>query len=184
MDIHQVRRKFQIVGEITVSTNTSLDISHVPYSLQQESLNSINMLLYITTATNLQLEGHVLNIKNQLWIVKKVMKETVNTAVYEYLLLPVLDVLVLRILNIVTNDIGVQLEGIPSDYTVNCFIDDRARAVRSNQLVDVIQQTFFVAIEEMPVDEVYEAYYRGRKYKISSLERLIGVVKLRLIEDI
>jgi len=184
MDIHLVRRRFQTVGEITVVTNPNIDISHVPYSLQQESLNSVDMLLYVTTDVDLQLEGHVLNIKNQLWIVKKFMLEVVNTKLYEYLLLPVLDNLTLRVLDIVTNAMGVTQEGTSIDTVVNCFIDDRSRAVRSDQPLDVIQQTFFVAVQEMPVDEVYEVYYRDRKYKIASMERLVGVVKLRLIEDI
>ena len=184
MDIHLVRRRFQTLGKINVVTNPLVDLSQVPYSLQQESLNSIDMLLYITTENNLHLEGHVLDIKQQLWIVKKFMKEVVNTHLYEYLLLPVMDKLILRILTVSTNAMGIVNEGASENLEVNCFIDDRARAVRSEQPLDVIQQTFYVAVEEVPVAKIYEAFYKTRKYKIASMERLVGVVKFRLIEDI
>jgi hypothetical protein len=188
MDIHLVRRKFQRTGNIFVDTDANIDLSHVPYSLQQESLNSINMFLYITTAVDLALEGHVLTIKNQKWIVQESMKETVNTQLFEYKLYPVTDLINVRLLDIRTNALGlIDKTGASIEHLVHCFVDDRGlkeRAVPSAQPVEAIQQIFYVARYEMPdVSSPYEVYYQGNKYKVDSLEKISGAIKLRLTED-
>jgi len=188
MDIHLVRRKFQTTGNIFINTNPNVDISHVPYSLQQESLNSIDMLLYLTTAVDFALEGHILEIKGQKWIVFEKFKEVVNTQLYEYKLFPVTDILMVRFLNIETNALGkINSPGVGLEKVVNCFVDTRGlkeRSVPSLQPLEAIQQIFYVARYEIPEDTVpYEIYYQGQKYKIDSTEKIIGAVKLRLTED-
>ena len=186
MNIHLVRRKFQVLGNITVSTDTNIDLSHLPYSLQQESLNSEKMLLYITTSVDLQLEGHLLIIKDQKWIVYQAMKETVNNQLYEYLLLPATDNLTIKFVSIEENALGLIETNQPTtETTVSCYVGDRGIKERGSlPPVETIQQVFFVANKEMPNTSIpYEIYYFGKKYKINSTERVVGVIKFRLTED-
>lgn len=189
MDISQVRRKFQKPWDFSVLTFYSIDLSQAYYSLQQESLNSDDMLLYITSNIIPKLEGSLMISKGQKWIVAKAMKEVVNQDLYEYLMLPALDTLTLKEYNTRTNALGVNIvdeSGII--HTLNCYLDDyslKERTVPTAQPVESYQQVFIIAANELPeYDGVYELVYRGINYKIDSFEKVIGVIKIRATENL
>jgi len=154
MDISQVRRKFQRLWDFTVLTNYSEDLSTAYYSLQQESLNSDDMLLYVTSSFKPDLEGSVIESNGQRWIVYQIFKDLVNKELYEFRLYPVLNQVTLKEVNLSSNDLGlVQTEGPDTEYVLDCYVEEyslKERAVPTAQPVESYQQQFIVAANQLP----------------------------------
>jgi len=189
MDMSLIRRKFQRLWDFTIHTNYSTNLSTAYYSLQQGSLNSDDMLLYVTSEVVPSLEGSLIESKGQKWIVYRVMKEVVNLNLYEYRLYPVTDTLVLKVINIQSNDLGsVLIDDTGEELTLHCFVEEysmKEKTVPTAQPVESYQQSFFIAANELPdYRGAYELSYRGLKFKIDSFERSIGLVKIRATEDL
>ena len=187
MNIHRVRMRFQHSWDFIVTTNALLTYPQALYSLQQESLNSIDMFLYVTNEDFLELEGHVIEAKGQRWIVAESFKEVVNTSLWEYKLIPVVDTLTLVIKDTSTNALGVIADANPPiELTVDCGYDDYTMKARDNQPIEAYQQVFLVATKAMApgYDKATYFTYQGRKYGIDSFESLAGVVKIRATEDL
>jgi hypothetical protein len=189
MDISKVRLKFQRSWDFIIHTDASIDLSQALYSLEQGSLNSDNMLLYVTNLTLPPLEGHVIESHSQKWIVFKMFKEVVNEKLYEFRLYPVLGSLILRQVNSETNDLGlVPVSGPTTSYTLDCYIEEfsqKERTVPTKQPVESYEQTFLVAAKQMPTSlEAADLIYEGHKYKIGSFEHLNGIVKIRATKDL
>ena len=189
MNVAQVRRKFQKIWDFFVLTKYSIDLSTACYSLQQGSLNSDDMLLYVTSEVVPNLEGSLIESQGQKWIVVLAMKEVVNQNLYEYRMLPATDTLILREFNTVTNALGVNIiSNSDVSHTLHCYIEEyslKERTVPTAQPVESYQQSFIIAANELPVyTGTYELIYRGIKFKIDSFERSIGIVKIRATENL
>jgi len=189
MDLSLIRRKFQHLWNFTVHTNYNIDLSTAYYSLQQGSLNSDDMLLYVTSEVIPKLEGSLIELQGQKWIVYLSMKELVNQNLYEYRLYPATDTLVIKAINIQTNDLGAVLVDDTGEETIlHCYVEEyslKERTVPTAQPVESYQQSFFIAANELPdYRGTYELYYRGIKFKIDSFERSIGLIKIRATEDL
>ncbi len=189
MDISQVRRKFQKTWNFSVLTNYNVNLSTASYSLQQGSLNSDDMLLYVTSKVRPELEGSLIESQGQKWIVFQAMKEVANKNLYEYRLYPVTDILSLKSINIQKNDLGAVLVDSTGEVIIlHCFVEEfsmKERAVPTAQPVESVQQSFIIAANELPdYRGAYELYYRGLKFKIDSFERSIGLIKIRATEDL
>lgn len=189
MDISKVRLRFQKAWNFTVLTNASVIISQARYSLQQESLNSKDMLLYVTCKTMPLIESHVIEGEGQRWIVYLAMKEVVNTDLYEFRLFPVTGSFTLEALNIATNDLGMMPASGDGETTeVDCYIEEyslKERTVPTAQPVESYQQSFIVAASSIPdYHGAYKIYYKGIKFKVDSFERTAGMVRIRATEDL
>lgn len=187
MDISQIRRKFQHLWNFSVLTNYSIDLSTAYYSLQQGSLNSDDMLLYVTSEVVPKLEGSLIESQGQKWIVYQSMKEVVNQNLYEYKLYPVTDTLILKVINTQTNDLGaVLVDDTGEELTLHCFVEEYSLNERIKaQPVESFKQSFFIAANELlDYRGVYVLYYRGIKFKINSFEKSIGLIKIRATEDL
>lgn len=188
MNIHNVRARFQESWDFIVLTNYLADLSTCRYSLQQGSLNSDDMLLYVTSQFVPKLEGHLIEAKNQKWIVYQRIKEVVNHSLYEYRLFPAIDTFELIEVVTVKNSIGTKVMSEKAPITMHCFIEERSakeRAVPTVQVVESYQQTFIVAQEELPdYRGDYLLRYKGVKYKIDSFELLFGGLRIRATENL
>jgi len=189
MDIAQVRRRFQKEWNFSVLTLHNVNLSKACYSLQQGSLNSEDMLLYITSEVNPNLVGSLIELQEQKWIVYLAFKELVNQNLYEYKLLPVTDTFILRTLDTETNALGVNVvTDSGEDQVMSCFIEEyslKERAVPTAQPVESYQQSFIIAANELPdYHGTYELSYKGLKFKIDSFEKAVGVVKIRATENL
>ena len=189
MDMSQVRRKFQKLWNFSVLTNYNVNLSTAYYSLQQGSLNSDDMLLYVTSTVRPELEGSLIESQGQKWIVFQSMKEVVNQNLYEYRLYPVTDTISLKSINIQENDLGaVIVDDTGEVITLHCFVEEyslKERSVPTAQAVESYQQSFFIAANELPdYRGAYVLSYNGLKYKIDSFERSIGLIKIRATEDL
>ncbi len=187
MDISLVREKFQKPWNFNIVTDYSGDVSHWYYSFQEESLNSDDKLLYITAPERPDILGHLLELDGQRWIVWKLYREHFNKKLWQVLLLPSLDTLVLKTVPIASNALGsVPTTGDIKEYIIDVFIEDyglKERTVPTAQPVESFQNVFYAAEKQFPKAEVFEAYYQDKKYKVDSLERNIGAVKIRATED-
>lgn len=189
MDITQVRRRFQKKWNFSVLTLPRVDLSTAYYSLQQESLNSDDMLLYITSVVRPNLEGSLIESQGQKWIVYLGMKEVVNQNLYEFRLYPVTDQITMTQKTTTTNAIGTTIvSGSGTPVTLDCYVEEyslKERTVPTAQPVESYQQSFLVAANQLPdYRGIYELTYRGLRFKIDSFERLIGLVKIRATEDL
>jgi len=189
MDISQVRRRFQKLWNFSVLTLHNVNLSTAHYSLQQGSLNSEDMLLYMTLGINPELNGSLLELDGQRWIVATSFKEAVNQNLYEYKLLPVTDTFILKTMETTSNALGVNIvsdTGI--EKTMNCYIEEyslKERTVPTAQPVESYQQSFIIAANELPdYRGTYELTYKGHKYKIDSFERSVGIIKIRATENL
>ena len=188
-DISRTRLKFQRKWDFVVHTNYSIDLNQARYSLQQGSLNSDDMLLYVTSKVLPSLEGSLIESRGQKWIVALAIKEVVNQDLYEYRMYPVTDEIILSELVTTTNAVGTNLvsDSGPST-TLYCYVDDyslKERTTPTAQPVESYQQAFFVAANQLPnYRGAYVLTYKGLKFKIDSFERLIGLIKIRATEDL
>ena len=188
-DISRTRLRFQRKWDFIVHTNYSIDINQARYSLQQESLNSDDMLLYITSEVVPELEGSLIESQGQIWIVATAMKEVANQDLYEYRLYPATDTITIRAINTITNAIGTVLVDDSGVETIlNCYVEEyslKERTVPTAQAVESYQQSFFVAANQLPdYRGAYVLTYRGLQFKIDSFERSVGLIKIRATEDL
>ena len=188
-DISRLRMKFQHKWDFIVHTNYSIDLLQARYSLQQESLNSDDMLLYITSEIIPSLEGSLIESKGQKWIVASVMKEVNNQNLYQYLLYPVTDTITIKEVSTATNAIGTLIvDDLGKETVLDCFVEAyslKERTMPTAQPVESYQQTFFIAANQLPdYRGAYVLSYRGLKYKLDSFERSIGLIKIRATEDL
>ena len=189
MDIAQIRRKFQTLWDFSMLTNYSIDLSTAYYSLQQESLNSDDMLLYVTSSVAPSLQGSLIESQGQKWIVALAMKEVVNLDLYEYKMFPVTDTITLTQLVTQENALGINvMADVGVDITLHCYVEEyslKERTVPTAQPVESYQQSFLIAANELPdYHGTYELSYRGIKFKIDSFERSVGLVKIRATENL
>jgi hypothetical protein len=189
MDIANVRRVFQKNWNFTIVTNCLCDTTHWLYSLQEESLNSDDKLLYITNTVKPEIEGHLLELNGMRWIVWEAIKEHFNRDLWQYLLLPAIDKVLVKTVPVAENALGmVQVPGASEEFYLDVYVDDyglKERTVPTQQPVESFQQIFYVAKEQMPdQSDIYELYYQGIKFKIDSLERVVGAFKIRATEDL
>ena len=189
MDISRVRLAFQKKWNFSFRTNSSIDLSQAYYSLQQESLNSDDMLLYVTSQIRPVIEGHVIEAEGQAWIVFQMFKEVVNQSLYEFRLYPVFDQVMLKQLGVASNDLGlVPVDGPSIGIIADCFIEEysqKERTVPTKQPVESYQKSFIIAAEQVPdISTGYDLYYKGEKYKIESLENTYGIIRVRATKDL
>ncbi len=189
MDMTQIRLKFQKLWNFSVLTNYNVNLSTAYYSLQQGSLNSDDMLLYVTSTVVPELEGSLIEADGQKWIVALAMKEVVNSNLFEYRLYPVTDTISLKAINIQENDLGAILVDDTGEETLlHCFVEEyslKERTTPTAQAIESYQQSFIIAANELPdYRGAYVLTYRGIKYKIDSFERVIGTIKIRATEDL
>jgi len=189
MDISQVRRKFQHLWDFTMLTSHNVNLSTAYYSLQQESLNSDDMLLYVTSDVVPSLEGSLLELEGQRWIVYLAMKELSNKKMYEYRLFPVTDTITIREVNTASNALGmVKVDDTGELITLDVFVEEyslKERIVPTAQAVESYQQSFLVAANQLPnYRGTYILTYRGLNFKIDSFERSVGIIKIRCTEDL
>ena len=188
MDISLVRRHFQRSWDFSAITNYTQNLFQAYYSLQQESLNSDDMLLYVTNPFKPELEGHLIESKAQKWIVYQAMKEVVNQQLYEFRLYPAIDTLILRTVTTASNAIGtVKVTQSGASYVLDCYILEysiKERSVPTPQPGESNQQTFIIAAQQLPVGGAYVLSYKDKDYKIDSLEPLFGIYKIKATRDI
>lgn len=188
MDISLVRRHFQRSWDFSAITNYTENLFQAYYSLQQESLNSDDMLLYVTNPFKPNLEGHVIEAKAQRWIVYQVMKEVVNQQLYEFRLYPAISVLTLKVIDTAKNAIGtVSTVQTGASYALDCYVLDysiKERSVPTPQPEESNQQTFIVAAKQLPPGAAYVLSYKDKDYKIDSLEPLFGIYKIKATRDV
>ena len=203
MDLSLVRLKFQKIWNNFLRTNYSGDLSQVHYSLQQESLNSEDMFLHITSPTNPQLEGSLIEISAQRWIVQKAMREHVNKDMWIYKLLPTHCKITLALSVTTKNAIGstsaddtidgndklvdgAVLHVISGVYDAFLdFYDRKERLSPTAQPVDSFEQNFFIAVNQLENPKLpYVMYYGMDRYKVGSIERVAGSFKITAIKDV
>lgn len=189
MDIHQVRRRFQTLWNFSVLTNYNVNLSTAYYSLQQGSLTSDDMLLYVTSKINPELNGSLIELQNQKWIVATSFKELVNQDLYEYRLYPITDTFILKTMETTSNALGVNIVSDTGvEKIMNCYIEEyslKERTVPTAQPVESYQQSFIIAANELPdYRGTYELTYKGHRYKIDSFERSVGLIKIRATENL
>jgi hypothetical protein len=188
MDISRVRMKFQKPWDFSLVTLCSCDTTHLLYSFEEESLNSDDKLLYVTSPTKPPLEGHLLERDSMHWIVWEAMREHFNKELWQFLLLPAIDTITLKTVPVEQNALGtVVVSGDSTDIDLSVYVDDyglKERTVPTAQPVESFQQIFYAARYQMPADGVHELYYQGIKYKIDSIERVVGAYKIRATEDL
>lgn len=188
MDIARVRLKFQELWNLTVFTSYSVDLNQAYYSLQQESLNSKNMLLYITSTINPQLEGSLIGGDGQKWIVYLAMLEVVNKDLYEYRLFPTVDTILLQEFLVQENALGASTPSLGTSYEIPCYLEEFTLKERSNpssQPAEANVQSFVIAYNSLPdYKGHYMLTYKGLSYKIASFERDVGIVKIRAVENL
>ncbi len=180
MNISLVRRHFQKAWNFSVLTSHNVDLTQAYYSLQQESLVSDKMFLYVSFNTSPQLDGSLIELNGQKWLVSKNMKELANTELYEYHLYPATDVLELIEQNTVSNDLGININSVGTIYSIPCYFTIYSTKERVGQPVEANQQTFFIAANSMPnINGVYTLRYKGLNYKINSYETAVGIVQIK-----
>lgn len=188
MDISRVRMKFQKLWNFTVLTSYSINLNQAYYSLQQESLNSDDMLLYVTSTINPMLEGSLIEAYGQKWIVLVSMLEVVNKDLYEYKLFPATDIIVLQEFILQENALGSSAPSLGASYTIPCYLDEFTLKERSNpsaQPAEANVQSFIIAFNSIPdYKGHYVLTYKGLDYKIASFERDNGIVKIRAVENL
>lgn len=188
MNISRVRKFFQKTWNFSMLTSYNKDLSTATYSLQQESLNSDNMLLYVTSEIIPELEGSLIEADGQKWIVAVAMKEVVNENLYEYRLYPVTDTLELISMVTQENAIGENITAEGEITTLHCYVDDyslKERTVPTAQPVESYQQAFLIAFNELPdYRGIYILKYNGVPYKIDSFEKNVGLLKIRATENL
>ena len=189
MDMSQIRLRFQKLWNFSVHTNYSVNLSKAYYSLQQGSLNSDDMLLYVTSTVVPNLEGSLIEAEGQKWIVALGMKEVVNKDLYEYRMYPVTDTIVIKEINTASNDLGLVLvDDTGTETTLHCYVEEyslKERTVPTAQAVESYQQSFLIAANELPdYRGTYTLSYKGIRFKIDSFERAVGLIKIRATEDL
>jgi DNA polymerase III alpha subunit len=161
MDISRVREKFQKNWNFNILTNYSGDTTQWRYSLQEESLNSDDKLLYITSEQKPSLEGHLLELDNMRWIVWEAIKEHFNRKLWQYLLLPCIDKIVVNTVPVAKNAMGiVTVPDTSEEYELDVYVEDyglKERTVPTKQPVESFQQVFYIAKYQMPnTGDLYE----------------------------
>lgn len=180
MDISQVRRHFQKAWNFSVLTSHNINLSQAYYSLQQESLISDKMFLYVTLNVSPQLDGSLIELNSQKWIVSKCMQEHSNKNLYEYHVYPATDVIELSEINTVSNDLGTNVSTMGSIYTIPCYVSIYSMKERVGQVTESNQQVFYIAANSLPnYHGVYVLKYRGLDYKINSYEWAIGIIQIK-----
>ena len=189
MNIKNIRQKFQKKWNFLFLTSYYLDMSTAFYSLQQGSLNSDDMLLYVTVRNNPKLEGELIHLEGQTWIVASGFKEHSSRDLFEYKLYPANDILHFKVVHKIKNDVGiVELKETSEIVKVPCYVDDyslKERTSPTKQVNEAFQKSFFIAANSLDIiNKVYILFYRDQAYKLESLERSIGLIKVRATENL
>ena len=186
MDIKNVRSMFQTTIDFSIVTNHAIDLSHASYNLQQGSLNR-DIFLHIRNDMPPNLEGHIISVYNQDYIVYRNLNEPFSHDHYTYELLPILVQVELAEITTVPNAIGTS-KPVVGPYTLYpAFLDTYATTEMrrpTQQLVQMYQQEFVFASEQLDLSKDYKLKYQGNFFKIKSKLSDNGVVKLFAIEDV
>jgi len=161
------------------------------------------MFLHITSTSNPRLEGSLIEISQQRWIVQKAMREHVNKDMWIYKLLPTHTKILLAVQVVTKNAIGssqandtvdgneLMLDGtdlniVSGTYDAYLdFYDRKERLSPTAQPVDSFEQNFFIAVNQLENPRLpYVMYYSGDRYKVSSIERVAGSFKITAIKDV
>jgi len=186
MDIRNVRSKFQKDIDFLVVTNYTTDLSHASYNLQQESLNS-DVFLHIRNNAAPNLEGHLININSQEYIVYKQLKEPFSLNHYIYQVLPVFVQVEVAEITTTQNAIGASNPVVGEYCSYSAYLDTNATTEMrrpTQQPVQMYKQTFSFAAEQLDVSKEYSLKYEGRFFKLKSRLSDNGIVKIIAIEDV
>ncbi len=185
MDIKNVRGFFQNVIDFSIATEYTTDLNHASYNLQQGSLNR-DIFLHIRNELPPNLEGHIVNISNQSYIVYRNLNEPFSTKHYTYELLPLFVQVEIAEVTTEANAIG---GGVPviGQYKIypawmNTYATTEIKRP-AQQVVQMYQQEFGFALHQLPLDKEYKLRYAGNSFKIKSKLTDNGLVKLFAIED-
>lgn len=186
MDIKNVRSKFQTAIDFSVVTDYTTDLSHASYNLQQGSLNR-DIFLHISNEIPPNLEGHIISVFNQDYIVYRNLNEPFSNNHYTYELLPLLVQVEVAVVTSSSNAIGTSKPSIGTYQIYPAYLDTYATTEMrrpTQQLVQMYQQEFVFAKEQLDLTKSYKLKYQGNFFKIKSKLSDNGVVKLFAIEDV
>lgn len=203
MELSNVRRRFQTQIDFFVPAKYTIKIFHESYSLQQDPLTSEKFLLYITSKLNPQLDGYLIFIRKQPWLVYKYFMERSNKDMYEYQVMPANDFVTIKALQTTTGLMGQNLKSQSTDGNevlldgndqlifnneFHCYIDrlDRKERVQpTTQPVDAFEQTFVLARSQLVDYHLpFTLQYKGDDYKVMSSTSDYGVIKIRATKDL
>jgi len=177
---------FQQNIDFLVLTDYFTDLTHATYNLQQGSLNR-DIFLHIRNNMPPNLEGHLISISNQEYIVYRNLNEPFSNDHYTYELLPILVQVELAIISTEKNAIGTSSPEIGQYTLFPAYLDTFATTEMrrpTQQPVQMYQQEFVFATEQLDLDSDYKLRYQGNYFKIKSKLSDNGVVKLFAIEDV
>ncbi len=185
MDIKNVRAKFQQNIDFLVLTDYTIDLSHASYNLQQGSLNR-DIFLHIRNEMPPNLEGHIVSISNQDYIVYRNLNEPFSNEHYSYELLPLFVQVEIAEVTTVPNAIGTSKPTIGTFKIYPAWMNTYATTEMrrpAQQVVQMYQQEFGFAVQQLDLTKEYKMRYSGNYYKIKSKLTDNGLIKIFAIED-
>ncbi len=203
MEISAVRSRFQKKVDFFIPAKYTGNVFHKSYSLQQDPLTSDKFLLYITSSSNPTIDGLMMFIHNQPWLVYKHFLERSNKNMFEYQLMPANERVGIKALITRENALGDVTDGLSTDGNTtlvdgnvdlifdndfHCYLDsfDRKERVQPTaQAVDAFEQTFILAQAQLQDYQApFTIYYKGNAYKVMSSTNDYGVIKIRATQDL
>ena len=189
MDISQVRAHFQHPWDITSVTDPNINSLEAVYSLEQDPVGNKGIFLHVTADSKIPLEGHLLNIRQQPFIVYRQIKEVVNKNLYQFQLYQVTGQITLKALVMQKNAVGLVKASLSvPDLVLDTYLEYasmKEKTVPTSQPGEVFQQLFIVGKEQFTnASEAFELYYQGLKYRYDSIELVNGIYLIRATRDI
>ena len=185
MDIKNVRGFFQQSIDFFVLTEYTTDLTHATYNLQQGSLNR-DIFLHIRNDLPPNLEGHLISIGNQDYIVYRNLNEPFSNKHYSYELLPLFVQVEIAEVTAASNAIGTAKPVIGTYKLYPAWMNTYATTEMrrpAQQVVQMYQQEFGFATKQLDLTKEYKLKYSGNFYKIKSKLTDNGLIKLFAIED-